>query len=108
MVPDRALGSTIHNWWKLLYSAPYCSGLVCYFQNNELVQYRGPQRLENILQHITKIIIYNNSLPQLETRYSCKVVKDLMNCFALDLNKLQLKASLDNNKQFSCKLERSN
>jgi hypothetical protein len=27
----------------------------------------------------------------------------LINCFLLDKNKLQLKASLDNNKQFSCK-----
>jgi hypothetical protein len=30
-----------------------------------------------------------------------------MNCFLLDKNKLQPKASLDNNKQFSCKLETS-
>jgi hypothetical protein len=50
---------------------------------------------------------HSRSLPQLETRYSCKVVKDLMNCFLLDKNKLQPKASLDNNKQFSCKLETS-
>jgi hypothetical protein len=45
----------------------------------------------------------------LETRYSRKVVKDLMNLFPLDKYKLQLKASfVNNNKQFSCKLETSN
>jgi hypothetical protein len=38
---------------------------------------------------------HNGSLPQLETRYNSKVVKDLMNWFSLDENKLQLKASLD-------------
>jgi hypothetical protein len=51
---------------------------------------------------------HNRSLLQLETKYSCKVVNDLMNCFPLDKNKLQPKASLDSNKQFSCKLEASN
>ena len=51
---------------------------------------------------------YNRSLLQLETRYNCKIVKDLMNFFPLDKNKLQLKASLDSNKKFSCKLKASN
>jgi hypothetical protein len=48
---------------------------------------------------------HNRSVPQLETRYSRKVVKDLMNRFPLDENKLQPKVSLDSSKQFSCKLE---
>jgi hypothetical protein len=31
-----------------------------------------------------------------------------MNCFPLDINELQSKASFDNNKQFSYKIETSN
>jgi hypothetical protein len=38
---------------------------------------------------------HHRSLPQLKTRYSRKVVKDLMNCLLLDKNKLQPKATLD-------------
>ena len=51
---------------------------------------------------------HSRSLPQLEIGYSCKVVKDLINCFALDKNKLQPKTSLDDKKQFFCKLATSN
>jgi hypothetical protein len=93
----------------MTHSAPCCNGLclvVC--QNNELVHYQEPQRLNDMLQPVIRIInewFHSRSLPQLETRYSRKVVKDLMNRFPLDENKLQPKVSLDSSKQFSCKLE---
>ena len=73
--------------------------------------HKGPRTCYNLSPKLSSIFIewfYKRFLPQLETRYNCKVVKDLINYFPLDKNKLQLKASLDNNKQFSYKLESSN
>jgi hypothetical protein len=54
-------------------SGPY--SIDCDFQNIELDYYRGPRRLRNMLQPVTRII-----------SDSCKVVKDLMNFFPLDKN----------------------
>jgi hypothetical protein len=80
--------------------------------NSSVIEdHKGPRTCYNLLPELSSTFsewFHNRSLPKLETRYSHKVVKDLMNCFSLDKNKLQPKASLDSNKQFSCKLETSN